>query len=69
MSKCPTRKLTVGLPDVFADLNNLLSLLSQMASNDDMYSLVHRNNHVAMCALIHYMIEKKHTKQTFMTCL
>jgi hypothetical protein len=38
MNECPTRKLTVGLTDIFADLNNLLSLLSDMESNDDMFS-------------------------------
>jgi hypothetical protein len=69
MNECPTRKLTVRLTDVFADFNNLLSLLSHMASYDDMFSLVHRNFHGAMCALIYYMIKKKHTKQIFMTCL
>jgi hypothetical protein len=69
MNETPTRKLIVELPDDFADLNNLLSLLSHMASNVDMFSLVHRNIHGTICILVHYMIKKKHTKQTFMTCL
>jgi hypothetical protein len=69
MNECPTRKLTVDLPEGFTDLNNLLSLLLNMASNDDMFSLVHRNIHGVMCILICYMIKMKHTKQTFMTCL
>jgi hypothetical protein len=40
MNETPTRKLRVEFPDVFADLNHLLSLLSHMASNADMFSLV-----------------------------
>jgi hypothetical protein len=68
MNECPTRKLTVELTDVFANLNNLLSLLSHLASNAVIFSLVHRNIHGTMCILIYYTIEKKHTKQIFMTC-
>jgi hypothetical protein len=52
----------VGLIDVFADFNKLLSLLSHIASNDDMFSLVHRNIHGAMWFLIYCITKKKHTK-------
>jgi hypothetical protein len=41
----------VRLKEAYAVLNNLLSLLTNMASNDEMFSSVDRNIH-GMCALI-----------------